>query len=176
MPLVKLLSAVNILYSSSPPRKMFLPAVVNHFPKYNSESLQACLQLFLVLEILQYSSARAINVFSFFPPSFASKWMKGIYRIGTETDVVHKNLQNKRTEVHIYWGMYMYMYTGVCTMYMYTGVCTCTYILGYAGVHLRGGGGGGLFPPTTGLAPSRIKKFHFKYNCTFITIQLLLKL
>ena len=37
--------------------------------------------------------------------------------------------------------------------------------------------GGGLCPPpTTGLAPSRIKKIHFKYNCAFITIQLLLKL
>ncbi len=79
---------------------MFLPTVVNNFPKYDSESLHLCLQLVLVLEILQYSPVQAINVFSFFPPSFSSKWMKGIYHIGTGTDVIHKNLQNKRTEVY----------------------------------------------------------------------------
>ena len=77
---------------------IFLPEIVYVFPKCNANALGSCLQLILLLEILKTSSNNA-NVFSFFPSTFRSSWMKGAYLSEGKEDTVQKNLQIKRIKV-----------------------------------------------------------------------------
>lgn len=78
----------------------FLPFFVHHFSNCDSDSLKMCLELLLLLELIHISGAQS-NVFSFFPPTFRSTWLKGIYMYKNEgrKESVQKNLHIKRMKV-----------------------------------------------------------------------------
>ena len=87
-------------YTYSPSDLVFLPAIARGFPECHSDSLKRCLELLLLLEILLISDVQS-NILMFFPSAFRSTWLKGAYSDEGNREVVQKNMQIKRSKVHV---------------------------------------------------------------------------